>query len=156
MIQNVNSSVNERFQAAYARLWLQLRRGDDPDLSEHERQLLHHIPARAPGVPLGAVADHLALPRSSASVLVKGLARRGFVRRARDRYDERRLALLLTAEGARRVAADTVLDRDRLDAALAALGDDERDALLAGLERLAEAAGTLPPRPARASRSGRR
>jgi DNA-binding MarR family transcriptional regulator len=148
----VNSSVNERFQDAYARLWLQLRRGDDPDLSEHERRLLHHIPDRAPGVALGDVADHLALPRSSASVLVKDLARRGFVRRARDRRDERRLALVLTAEGARRVAADTVLDPQLLDAALAALEDAERAALLTGLERLAEAAAAAPAPSQRARR----
>jgi DNA-binding MarR family transcriptional regulator len=157
LFQYVNSSVNERFQDAYAALWLQLRRGDDPDLSEHERRLLHHIPAGAPGVTLGDVADHLALPRSSASVLVKDLARRGFVRRARDRRDERRLALVLTAEGARRVAADTVLDPQRLDAALAALEDAERAALLTGLERLAEAAAAAPapPRPARRRRAAR-
>jgi hypothetical protein len=54
---------------------MHLRRGDEGDLSEHERQLLHHIPASAPGVPLGDVARHLALPNSSASVLVKDLAR---------------------------------------------------------------------------------
>jgi DNA-binding MarR family transcriptional regulator len=143
----VNSSVNERFQDAFARVWLHLRRGDDPDLSEHERQLLHHLPARAPGVTLGEVADHLALPRSSASVLVKDLASRGFVRRARDRHDERRLALLLTAEGARRVAADSVLDPERLDAALAALPLAERAALVDALERLA-AAGAATPAPA--------
>ena len=89
---------------------MHLRRGDDGDLSEHERQLLHHIPAAAPGVPLGDVARHLALPNSSASVLVKDLARRGFVRRARDPRDERRLALVLTRRGAERVAADSVLD----------------------------------------------
>jgi DNA-binding MarR family transcriptional regulator len=153
----LNSSVNERFQDAYARVWLHLRRGDDPDLSEHERQLLHHIPARAPGVTLGEVADHLALPRSSASVLVKDLARRGFVRRARDRRDERRLALVLTAEGARRVAADTVLDPQRLDDALGVLGEAERAGLLAALERLAEAASAAPPagRPARRRRTAR-
>jgi DNA-binding MarR family transcriptional regulator len=152
----VNSSVNERFQDAYARVWLHLRRGDDPDLSEHERQLLHHIPAAAPGVTLGEVADHLALPRSSASVLVKELARRGFVRRARDRADERRLALLLTAEGARRVAADSVLDPARLDTALATLELDERAALVAALERVAAAgAASGPPAGVRARRRGR-
>jgi DNA-binding MarR family transcriptional regulator len=151
----VNSSVNERFQAAFAQVWLQLRRGDDPDLSEHERQLLHHIPARAPGVTLGEVADHLALPRSSASVLVKDLARRGFVRRARDRRDERRLALVLTAEGARRVAADSVLDPDRLDAALGALSGDERRALVAGLERVAAAGAAAPAPEARSRRRTR-
>ena len=152
----MNSSANERFQDAFARVWLHLRRGDDPDLSEHERHLLHHIPARPPGVTLGEVADHLALPRSSASVLVKDLARRGFVRRARDRADERRLALLLTAEGARRVAADSVLDPERLDAALAVLDPDARTALIEALERVAAAgAHAGPPPPFRAGRAGR-
>jgi DNA-binding MarR family transcriptional regulator len=143
----VNSSASERFQDAFARVWLHLRRGDDPDLSEHERQLLHHIPARAPGVTLGEVADHLALPRSSASVLVKDLARRGFVRRARDRADERRLALVLTPEGARRVAADSVLDPARLDAALAVLDPDARAALVEALERVAAAGAAAGPPP---------
>ena len=165
----MNSSANERFQDAFARVWLHLRRGDDPDLSEHERQLLHHIPARPPGVTLGEVADHLALPRSSASVLVKDLARRGFVRRARDRRDERRLALLLTAEGARRVAADSVLDPERLQAALEALDPAERRALVDALGRLAQAGAALAPpappavargrggdRPARRGRGGAR
>ena len=152
----MNSSATERFSDAFARVWLHLRRGDDPDLSEHERQLLHHIPAKAPGVTLGEVADHLALPRSSASVLVKDLARRGFVRRARDRADERRLALLLTAEGARRVAADSVLDPQRLDAALAALEPAERTALVDALERLAAAGAADGPPPAlRSRRRGR-
>jgi len=153
----VNSSASERFQDAFARVWLHLRRGDDPDLSEHERQLLHHIPARPPGVTLGEVADHLALPRSSASVLVKDLARRGFVRRARDRADERRLALLLTAEGARRVAADSVLDPGRLDAALAVLDPDARAALVEALERVAAAGAEAgPPPPFRPVRAGTR
>jgi DNA-binding MarR family transcriptional regulator len=152
----MNSSASERFQDAFAQVWLHLRRGDDPDLSEHERQLLYHIPAKAPGVTLGEVADHLALPRSSASVLVKDLARRGFVRRARDRADERRLALLLTAEGARRVAADSVLDPERLDAALAALEPAERKALVDALERLAAVgAGAGPPPAFRGRRRGR-
>jgi DNA-binding MarR family transcriptional regulator len=152
----VNSSASERFQTAFAQVWLHLRRGDDADLSEHERQLLHHIPAAAPGVTLGEVADHLALPRSSASVLVKDLARRGFVRRARDRADERRLALLLTAEGARRVAADSVLHPERLDAALDALEPSERAALVDALERLAAAgAGAGPPPALRSRRRGR-
>jgi DNA-binding MarR family transcriptional regulator len=153
----VNSSASERFQDAFARVWLHLRRGDDPDLSEHERQLLHHIPARAPGVTLGEVADHLALPRSSASVLVKDLARRGFVRRARDRADERRLALLLTPEGARRVAADSVLDPVRLDAALAVLDAEARTALVEALERVAAAGAEAgPPPPFRSGRTGQR
>ena len=123
---------------------MNLRRGDEGDLSEHERQLLHHIPATAPGVPLGDVARHLALPNSSASVLVKDLARRGFVRRTRDPRDERRLALVLTHRGAQRVAADSVLDPERLAAALATLGAAERRALVGALERIADAGAALP------------
>jgi DNA-binding MarR family transcriptional regulator len=120
-------------------IWGALNRNDDPDLSQHERQLLHHIPATG-GVALTAVAAHLALPKSSASVLVKDLARRGFVRRVRDSVDERRLALTLTAKGRRRVQADTVLRPDALAAALAALPQRRRQGLLTGMEALADSA----------------
>jgi DNA-binding MarR family transcriptional regulator len=89
------------------------------------------------------VARHLGLPKSTTSVLVKGLAGRGFVKRARDSTDERRLALVLTAKGRQRVASDTVLDPDGLKRSLKALSAADRTALLEGLERLADAAGRL-------------
>jgi DNA-binding MarR family transcriptional regulator len=135
----LNSSDHERFERAYRRLWGALHRGDEPGLSQHERQLLHHVPASG-GVPLMDIARHLGLPKSTASVVVKDLERRGFVRRRRDRTDERRLAIVLTAEGQRRVAADTVLEPDRLARALAALPEARRVALLDAVEQLAEAA----------------
>ena len=138
-------SQTEQFDRAYRRLWGALNRPDDPDLSQHERQLLHHVPPDG-GVSLSWLAAHLALPKSTTSVLVKSLERRGFVRRARDRKDERRLAIVLTEEGRRRVEADTVLEPARLRAALAALAPGERRSLLAALERLAEAAEQLEPR----------
>ena len=124
---------------AYRRLWGALHRGDEPGLSQHERQLLHHVPASG-GVALMDLARHLALPKSTASVVVKDLERRGFVRRRRDRNDERRLAIVLTAEGRRRVAADTVLEPDRLARALAALPEARRVALLDAVDALADAA----------------
>jgi DNA-binding MarR family transcriptional regulator len=92
------------------------------------------------GVTLGWLAQHLALPKSSTSVLVKDLERRGFVRRRRDTQDERRLAIVLTAKGRRRVEADTVLEPRRLAAALDDLPERERAALLRSFERLAAAA----------------
>jgi DNA-binding MarR family transcriptional regulator len=104
-------------------------------------------------VPLGEVAAHLALPNSSASVLVKDLARRGFIRRTRDKRDERRLALVLTRRGAERVGADSVLDAERLARALAALDAGERGALVAALERVAEAGAALPAAPRRRRRA---
>jgi DNA-binding MarR family transcriptional regulator len=135
----LNSSDSERFERAYRRVWGALHRGDDPELSQHERQLLHHVPAEG-GIALNALAAHLALPKSTASVVVKDLERRGFVRRRRDARDERRLAIVLTAEGQRRVAADTVLEPAALARALAGLPEDRRAVLLDGVEALAGAA----------------
>jgi DNA-binding MarR family transcriptional regulator len=135
----LNSPEHERFERAYRRIWGALHRGDEPGLSQHERQLLHHVPAEG-GVALTDLARHLLLPKSTASVAVKDLERRGFVRRRRDPRDERRLAIVLTAEGRRRVAADTVLEPEPLARALAALPAARRAALLEGFEALADAA----------------
>ena len=138
----MNSSDSERFERAYRRIWGALHRGDDSELSQHERQLLHHVPETG-GIALTALAAHLALPKSTASVLVKDLERRGFVRRARDERDERRLAIVLSDAGAARVRADTVLEPQRLALALEALPAAERAALLDGFEALADAGERL-------------
>jgi DNA-binding MarR family transcriptional regulator len=138
----MNSSESERFERAYRRVWGTLHRGDDAELSQHERQLLHHIPETG-GIALNALAAHLALPKSTASVVVKDLERRGFLRRARDERDERRLAIVLSDAGAARVRADTVLEPERLARALAALPAAERAALLSGFEALADAGERL-------------
>ena len=138
----MNSPDPERFERAYRRVWGALHRGDEPGLSQHERQLLHHVPA-AGGVALTDLARHLALPKSTASVVVKDLERRGFVRRRRDARDERRLAIVLTAEGRRRVAADTVLEPAPLARALDALDAGRRTELLDAFEALADAAERL-------------
>jgi DNA-binding MarR family transcriptional regulator len=116
-----------------------LHRGDEADLSQHERNLLHHVPAEG-GVQLGHLAWHLALPKSTASTLVKDLERRGFLTRRRDPADERRLAITLTPLGHERVRADSVLDRTGLAAALAALPAGEREALVEAMEKVAAAA----------------
>jgi DNA-binding MarR family transcriptional regulator len=75
--------------------------------------------------------------------VVKDLARRGFVRRARDERDERRPAIVLSEEGRRRVAADTVLEPEALARALAALGAAQREARLRAFEALADAGEKL-------------
>lgn len=125
-------------------MWAALNRPDDPDLSQHERQLLHHVPASG-GVALTWLAGHLGLPKSTTSVLLKDLERRGFVRRLRDADDERRLAVVLSPEGRRRVERDTVLEPRQLAEALERLGAPDREALLAGLERLAGEAEAAAP-----------
>jgi DNA-binding MarR family transcriptional regulator len=134
-----NNSLAEQFDRLYGQVWAAFFKADATDLTQHERQLLHHIPVRG-GVPLGTVAAHLGIPLSSASEQVKSLHRRGFVTRRRDLDDERRLSIGLTAKGAARVASDTILDRNRLATALGQLSSAERDALLAALTRLVAAA----------------
>jgi DNA-binding MarR family transcriptional regulator len=134
----------EQFDILYGRVWRTFIRPDADDLSQHERQLLHHVPAVG-GIPLGDVSHHLGIPKSSASEQVKSLERRGFLSRRRDPDDERRLSIVLTTEGQARVAADSVLDLDRLAAALRKLSSRERVALLAGLERLTAVAPKVSP-----------
>jgi DNA-binding MarR family transcriptional regulator len=134
-----NQSHAEQFDELYGRLWRALFKGDVEDLSQHERQLLHHV-SDEKGTPLGMVANHLGIPKSSASERVKSLERRGFLTRRRDPDDERRLSIVLTDLGVARVRRDSVLDVVRLAAALKKISPEDKKALLAGLERLAAAA----------------
>lgn len=134
-----NQSQAEQFDQLYGRLWRAFFKADAEDLSQHERQLLHHV-AGQKGTPLGVVARHLGIPKSSASEQVKGLERRGFLTRRRDPDDERRLSIVLTASGVARTRQDSVLDLVRLSAALKRMSAEDRQALLAGLGRLAAAA----------------
>jgi DNA-binding MarR family transcriptional regulator len=142
IVHVVNSSSSEQFEAAYTRIWAVLNKPDDPDLSQHERNLMHHIP-RGAGVPLTWLARHLALPKSSASVLVKDLERRGFVSRSRDRRDERRLSISLTAKGRRRVEADRVLEPRRLATALESLSETRVRSMVRAMNQVAAAAEEL-------------
>lgn len=135
----MKGSAAEQFELLYRRIWGALNRPDDGDLSQHERQLLQHVPPDG-SVSLSWLAEHLGLPKSTASVTVKSLGQRGFVERARDSADERRLAIVLTEEGRARVGADTVLDPRRLRNALAKLSPETRATLLHGMAQLADAA----------------
>ncbi|HEX7263404.1 MAG TPA: MarR family winged helix-turn-helix transcriptional regulator [Candidatus Dormibacteraeota bacterium] len=134
-----NQSQTEQFDRLYGRLWRVLLKADAEDLSQHELQLLHHIPAEK-GIPLGVVARHLGIPKSSASEQVKSLARRGFLTRHRDAGDERQLSIVLTDAGVARVSQDSVLDLVRLAAAMKRVSAEDRRALLTALERLVAAA----------------
>jgi len=138
-----NQSHAEQFDELYGRLWRALLKADTEYLSQHERQLLHHVPAEK-GIPLGVLARHLGMPKSSASEQVKSLERRGFLSRRRDPEDERQLSIVLTAAGDARVSHDSVLDLVRLAAALKKVSAEDRRALLTGLERLAAVADSSP------------
>jgi len=90
-------------------------------------------------VTLNWVAGHLLLPKSTASVLVRALEERGLVRRERRPGNQRELAITLTPEGARRVAASTLLDTAALAEALAQLSPERVEAALETLDDVVRA-----------------
>jgi DNA-binding MarR family transcriptional regulator len=77
---------------------------------------------------------------STMSLAIDRLEDAGYVERARDREDARRLRLLLTDKGRRIREAHSVLDAEKVDAMLAHLNDAERRDAIRGLELLARAA----------------
>ncbi len=83
---------------------------------------------------------HLGLPKSTCSEIVKSLGQRGFLLRVRDRADERRIHLSLTAKGRERVQDDRVLDPVGLERALALLPGGGRATLLRLMRDLGELA----------------
>lgn len=78
----------------------EMRRQRAPNLSVPQFRVLAFL-SRNPGACLFDVADHLGVARSTASILVGRLVRRGLVARTEDPAERRRIALRLTASGAR-------------------------------------------------------
>ena len=131
----------ELFDQSYRSIWLALHRRDDPDLSQHERDILSHVPEA--GCSLGDIVRHLGLPKRTCSEIVKSLGQRGFLLRVRDRADERRVLISLTTKGRERVRDDRVLDQAALGQALAQLPSRDRDTLLRLMQNLGEVARSL-------------
>ena len=138
------AAAADRFEAAARRCQASLGHPDDPDLTHDELTLLHRVEAGPAGLPLTALSAALGWAKSTASVAVKDLEQRGYLRRERRADDERRLAISLTARGQARVDVDRLYDPARLAAALRALPSLTRARLLDALEELAGAAERLP------------
>lgn len=137
-------SATDRFEHAFRRCQALLGAPDDPELSTEARRLLRELAGDPAGVALTWLAGHLGWPKSTTSVAVKDLERRGYVRRGRRDDDERRLWIALTPEGRARVATDRMLEPERLGVALRALAAPIRAQLVDALEELARAAASLP------------
>lgn len=106
-----------------------------PSISGSEaRALIELMSAR--GIAQGELAGLLGLDKSTVSRLAAGLERKGWVRRGRDQDNQRYVRLYLTAQGG--AIAARVLDawHSRQARILAALSDDERAGLSAGLRGL--------------------
>jgi DNA-binding MarR family transcriptional regulator len=98
------------------------------------RALIELMSAR--GIAQGELAALLGLDKSTVSRLAAGLERKGWIRRGRDEENQRYVRLYLTTPGAQ--VADRVWQawQSRQARILAALSDDERSGLSAGLRGL--------------------
>ena len=108
-------------------------------LSSHQVSILDHLSVADP-TSLAELAAHMGVTASTMSLAIDRLEDAGYVERARDREDARRLRLLLTDKGRRIREAHSVLDAEKVDAMLAHLNDAERRDAIRGLELLARAA----------------
>jgi DNA-binding MarR family transcriptional regulator len=108
-------------------------------LSRHQASVLDHLDEVDP-TTLNDLARHMGVTPATMSVAIDRLERKGYVSRLRDAADKRRVHLRLTSAGVRVRQASSVLDVARVEALVARLTDEERDAAVRGLALLADAA----------------
>jgi DNA-binding MarR family transcriptional regulator len=140
-----------RLLAAYPRIFFacHARHVRDPKtrrlLSAHQASILDHLDS-IEAVTLMGLAKHMGVTPATMSLAIERLVRRGYVQRARDASDRRRLKLRLTAAGVRIKEASSVLEPERVRALLAGLAPRDREQALQGLDLLARAADGLMAR----------
>src|SRR5215212_1440991 len=108
-------------------------------VSQQQVSILDHLDAIQPTV-LGELAEHMGVTPSTMSIAVGRLVRQGYVSRALDSADRRRVQLRLTEAGVRVRAANSVLEPVLVADMLDQLDDATRAEALRGLALLAGAA----------------
>jgi len=111
-------------------------------LSRHQASILDHLDEIDP-ITLNDLARHMGVTAATMSLAIDRLERKGYVARLRDAADRRRVHVRLTPSGVRVRDASSVLDPPRVEALVARLTDDEREAAIRGLALLAGAAGKV-------------
>jgi DNA-binding MarR family transcriptional regulator len=104
-----------------------------PSASE-ARALIELVAAR--GIAQGQLGTLLGLEKSTVSRLAAGLERKGWVRRGRDKANQRYIRLYLTPEGSRVAARVWSAWQTRQARIVAALSTEERAGLASGLRGL--------------------
>jgi DNA-binding MarR family transcriptional regulator len=108
-------------------------------LSAHQASILDHLDDVEPTHLLG-LAAHMGVTPGTMCLAVQRLVRLGYVLRAKDRSDGRRVSLRLSAAGVRIKESRSVLEPARVAALLRRLTPAEREAAIGGLALLARAA----------------
>jgi DNA-binding MarR family transcriptional regulator len=111
-------------------------------LSAHQASILDHLD-EVEGMALMDLAGHMGVTAGTMSVAIDRLVRKGYVRRVRSREDQRRVELRLSDAGLRIREQQSVLEPELVEALLGQLAPPERNAALAGLQLLAQAADAL-------------
>lgn len=111
-------------------------------LSARDSSLLVHLRPAEPLSP-GDLAAHMGVGAPALSAAIRRLTTLGYLQRESSASDRRAAALTLTAQGAKAMAATSVLDPQRVRALLAKLTRDERRRALEGMELLARASRQL-------------
>lgn len=111
-------------------------------ISPRESSILAHLDLKTPTTAT-ALARHLGIGAPAMSAALKRLVRLGYVVQDADARDGRLRPLRLSAEGARAMAASSVLEGSRVRAVLRRLSAEERVRALDGLALLARAAREL-------------
>ena len=109
-------------------------------LSRHQASILDHLDELDP-TTVNDLARHMGVTPATMSLAIDRLERKGYVARARDAADRRRVHVRLTSAGVRVRDPASVLDAPRVEALIATLTEEEREIALRGLAVLAEAAG---------------
>ena len=109
------------------------------ELSMHQASILDHLDEVDP-MSMTDLAGHMGVTVATMSLAADRLERKGYVRRARDPRDRRRVRLRITEAGVRIREAKSVLDPVRVEQLLGRLSSVNRAAALSGLQLLARAA----------------
>jgi len=112
-------------------------------LSRHQASILDHLDEIDP-ITLNELARHMGVTAATMSLAIDRLERKGYAARLRDGADRRHVHVRLTPAGVRVRDASSVLDPPRVEALVARLTDEEREAAIRGLALLAEAALASP------------
>ena len=115
-------------------------------LSVHLTNVLEQLDPHEPRA-VGDLARRMRVTPATISLQLARLARLRLVQRSRDERDGRRVLLRITDAGVRLRQQRSLLDPDRVRAALARLPSPEQEAVAAGVRLLARAAQSLPPDP---------
>jgi DNA-binding MarR family transcriptional regulator len=140
----MNNTDTERVQRAYPKIYLachtrHVRAASTSfRLSSRDSSVLAHLSEQHAVTP-SQLAAHLSVRSSTLSAAIKKLEKLGYLFRSPSPKDRRIISLLLTAHGAKAMAATSVLDSKRVAAVLAWLTTKQKARALKGLELFAQA-----------------